>query len=178
MYKISMLCKRVFDIFFLLVALIVLSPIFLILPVIIKLDSKGTVFFKQNRRGLNGRIFTMYKFRSMTQDAEQSGAGIFNYKGDPRITRVGQIIRNTSLDELPQLVNVLKGDMSLVGPRPCVTYELGDFNSLNKKYRKRFQAIPGITGLAQVSGRNNISWEKKVELDNEYIDKFVKWGIF
>lgn len=143
----------------------------------IKLDSKGPVFFSQERRTKNGRVFKMLKFRSMVVNAENIGTGLFSYDNDPRITRVGKFLRKTSLDELPQLLNVLKGDISIVGPRPCVKYELGDFDTLNRKYKKRFQVKGGITGLAQAKGRNENSWEEKVTLDNEYIDRFEKEGI-
>ena len=119
----------------------------------------------------------MLKFRSMVVNAENMGAGLFNYEDDPRVTKVGRILRDTSIDELPQLFNILKGDMSVIGPRPCVTYELGEFETLNSKYRKRFQMKAGLTGLAQVKGRNNISWDEKVVYDNEYIEKFAKIGI-
>lgn len=119
----------------------------------------------------------MYKFRSMIVDAEKMGAGLFNYKDDPRVTKVGKFLRKSSLDELPQLFNIFFGDMSVVGPRPCVTYELGDFETLNKKYKKRFQVKAGLTGLAQVKGRNDISWDEKVTYDNQYVDGFKKYGI-
>ena len=120
----------------------------------------------------------MLKFRSMVVDAEKSGAGLFNYKDDPRVTKVGRFLRNSSIDELPQLFNIFKGDMSVVGPRPCVVYELGDFDTLNKRYKKRFEMKAGLTGLAQVKGRNDISWDEKVEYDNKYIDGFKKYGVF
>ena len=118
----------------------------------------------------------MYKFRTMYVESEKKGTGLFNYENDPRVTKTGRILRNTSLDELPQILNIIKGDMSIVGPRPCVTYELGDYNTLNKKYKKRFTVVPGITGLAQVEGRNDNDWEEKVELDNKYIDIFQREG--
>ena len=118
----------------------------------------------------------MYKFRSMVVNAEKMGAGLFNYENDPRVTKVGRMLRDSSLDELPQLFNIFKGDMSVVGPRPCVTYELGDFETLNKKYRKRFEVKAGLTGWAQIKGRNDISWDKKVTYDNEYVDLFRKYG--
>lgn len=170
--------KRVFDIICSFIGLVVLFPLFVIIAVAIKLDSKGPVFFKQDRRTKDGRIFKMYKFRSMCVDAEKKGAGLFNFADDPRVTKVGRFLRNSSLDELPQLLNVLKGDLSLVGPRPCVTYELGDFETLNKKYKKRFRVVAGITGLAQIKGRNENSWDEKVTYDNEYIDLFEKQGLW
>ena len=114
----------------------------------------------------------------MVVNAENMGSGLFSYENDPRITKVGAILRKTSIDELPQLFNVLMGDISVVGPRPCVTYELGDFDTLNKKYKKRFLMKGGITGLAQCKGRNENSWDEKVTLDNEYIDRFKKEGVW
>lgn len=170
--------KRLMDIVLSSIALIVFIPLFLIISILIKLDSKGPIFFIQERRTKNGKIFKMYKFRSMCIGAEKLGTGLFNFKNDSRITRVGSFLRKSSLDELPQLFNVIKGDISLVGPRPCVTYELGDFETLNKKYKKRFEMLAGITGLAQVRGRNENSWEEKVQYDNEYIELFKKYGIF
>ena len=124
MVKVHLFFKRFFDFLLSLLGLIILSPFFIIIAIIIKCDSKGPVFFKQDRRTKNGKIFKMYKFRSMVVNAEQQGAGLFNYKDDPRVTKVGRFIRNTSIDELPQLLNVLKGDLSLVGPRPCVSYDV------------------------------------------------------
>lgn len=114
----------------------------------------------------------------MVTNAETMEAGLFNFENDPRVTKIGRFLRDTSLDELPQLWNVIKGDISIVGPRPCVTYELGDFETLNKKYKKRFEVKGGITGLAQIQGRNENSWDEKVTYDNLYIDKFKKQGIW
>lgn len=170
--------KRTFDFCVSLIACILLIPVWVIIAIAIKLDSKGPVFFVQERRTKNGRVFPMLKFRSMVVNAENIGTGLFSYDNDPRITRVGRFLRKTSLDELPQLLNVFVGDISIVGPRPCVKYELGDFDTLNRKYKKRFQMRGGITGLAQAKGRNENSWEEKVALDNEYIDRFKKEGIF
>ena len=119
----------------------------------------------------------MLKFRSMVVNAESMEAGLFNYENDPRVTKAGRFLRNSSIDELPQLFNILKGDMSIVGPRPCVSYELGDFDTLNKRYKKRFQMKAGLTGLAQVMGRNDISWDEKVAYDNQYVDDFRRYGI-
>ncbi len=169
--------KRLFDILSALIVILLLTPLWLIVGIAIKCDSKGPVFFKQERRTKNGKVFKMLKFRSMVVNAEGMGAGLFNYENDPRVTKVGKFLRKTSIDELPQLFNIFLGQMSVVGPRPCVKYELGDFDTLNKKYKKRFEMKAGLTGLAQTKGRNDIEWDKKVELDNEYIDKFKKYGI-
>ncbi len=177
-YIFNRFLKRFFDVLLSFIALIVLLPIWLIIAIAIKLDSRGPVFFSQDRRTKGGRIFKMYKFRSMVVNAESLGAGLFNYENDPRVTKVGRFLRNTSLDELPQLWNVLRGDISIVGPRPCVSYELGEFETLNKKYKKRFEARGGITGLAQIKGRNENSWDEKVTYDNIYIDLFKKQGLW
>ena len=112
------------------------------------------------------------------KEANIMKGAMFKMENDPRITKVGAFIRKTSLDEFPQFFNVLMGDISVVGPRPCVTYELGDFDTLNKKYKKRFQVKGGITGLAQCKGRNENSWDEKVTLDNEYVDLFKKEGVW
>lgn len=156
---------------------LVLTPLWIIVAIAIKLDSKGPVFFKQNRRTKDGRVFKMLKFRSMVVNAEQMAAGLFNYENDPRVTKIGRFLRDTSIDELPQLFNIIKGDMSVVGPRPCVEYELGDFDTLNKRYKKRFQVKAGLTGLAQTKGRNDNSWDNKVTYDNQYVDAFKKIGV-
>ena len=140
--------KRTFDIVSSLVLSILLIPIWIIVPIFIKIDSNGPIFFIQRRRTKNGKVFNMYKFRSMVIDAEKMETGLFSFENDSRITKVGNFLRNTSIDELPQLFNIIKGDMSIVGPRPCVEYELGDYNTLNQKYKKRFQMKAGLTGLA------------------------------
>ena len=176
--KFNLFVKRVFDICASVVAIILFLPIWIAVALWIKLDSKGSVLFKQGRRTKDGRIFQMWKYRSMVENAENMGSGLFSYDDDPRITKAGAFIRKTSIDELPQLFNVRVGDISIVGPRPCVTYELGDFETLNKKFRKRFQMKGGITGLAQCKGRNENSWSEKVELDNEYIDRFKVEGFW
>lgn len=177
MYNFNLFVKRLFDFISSSLLALLLAPLWIVIAIMIKLDSNGPVIFKQGRRTLYGREFQMYKFRSMVINAEQIGTGLFNYEDDPRVTRVGRFLRNSSLDELPQLFNIIKGDMSVIGPRPCVTYELGDFDTLNKRYKKRFEMKAGLTGLAQVKGRNDNSWDDKVTLDNQYIDSFKKYGV-
>ncbi|MBE2919759.1 sugar transferase [Anoxybacillus flavithermus] len=175
--KSYLIAKRTMDIIGAMIGLISLSWLFLIVAVLIKLeDPKGPVFFKQIRVGKDGKQFYMYKFRSMVSDAEErlndlleynevTGA-MFKMKNDPRVTKVGRFIRKTSIDELPQLWNVLKGEMSLVGPRPPLPREVAQYTEYDKQ---RLLVIPGCTGLWQVSGRSNVGFEKMVELDLEYI---------
>lgn len=177
MHRVNLFIKRLFDFFSSAFLALILTPLWIIVAAWIKVDSKGPVFFKQGRRTKDGRVFNMLKFRSMVVDAEQMGAGLFNYENDPRVTKAGRFLRDTSIDELPQLFNILMGDMSVVGPRPCVTYELGDFETLNKRYKKRFEVKAGLTGLAQVKGRNDIRWDDKVEYDNQYVDEFNRIGV-
>ncbi|MFP3719412.1 sugar transferase [Niallia circulans] len=169
--------KRAIDIIGSFCGLIVLSILFVIIALLIKLeDPKGKVFFKQLRVGKDGKEFYMYKFRSMASDAEErlkellalnevSGA-MFKMKDDPRVTKVGRFIRKTSLDELPQLFNVFRGDMSLVGPRPPLPREVEEYTSYD---RQRLLVVPGCTGLWQVSGRSNVGFDEMVELDLTYI---------
>lgn len=177
MYRFNLIVKRLFDIVSSGFLSVVLIPLWIIISIWIKIDSNGTVFFKQGRRTKDGRVFNMLKFRTMVMNAESMGAGLFSYENDPRMTNVGRFLRNSSIDELPQLFNILKGDMSVVGPRPCVTYELGDFDTLNRRYKKRFEVKAGLTGLAQVKGRNDISWDEKVGYDNQYVDAFKRIGV-
>ena len=174
--KIYLIAKRITDIVCSLAGLIVLSPILLITAIAIKMDSKGSIFFKQDRVGKDERIFSMYKFRSMVVNAEElkkslekeneMSGPMFKMKKDPRITRVGRFIRKTSIDELPQLINVLKGDMSLVGPRPSLPKEVEAFEPWMKE---RLTVLPGLTCIWQVSGRNNIPFKEWMELDIKYV---------
>lgn len=177
MQTINLLFKRIFDICSSGVAIILLLPVWIGVAVAIKYDSEGPVFFKQERRTKDGKIFKMYKYRSMVVNAEKMRTGLFNYANDPRVTKIGRWLRDSSVDELPQLFNIFMGDMSVVGPRPCVTYELGDFDTLNRRYKKRFEVKAGLTGLAQVKGRNDISWDEKVTYDNQYVDIFKQYGV-
>lgn len=170
--------KRILDTIIACVMLIVISPILLVVAIAVKLDSKGPAIFKQERIGKDFKPFKMYKFRSMVVNAQNMGTGVYAFAGDPRITKVGRIIRKTSLDELPQLWNIIKGDMAFVGPRAPVVGHFPAWKELNEAYRRRFTILPGITGLAQVTGRNELPWDEKVKYDNIYIDKVNKYGIF
>lgn len=162
--------KRALDVTFSLIGTAVSSPILLAVAAAVKLDSKGPVIFKQERLGKDGKVFEMYKFRSMCVGAEHMGTGQCSYKGDSRVTRVGKIIRATSLDELPQFINILKGDMSFIGPRPTLTYHPWKLEEYTDFQRRRFEVRPGITGLAQVHGRKAIDWNDRIKYDVEYVD--------
>ncbi|MEA4861773.1 MAG: sugar transferase [Victivallaceae bacterium] len=176
--------KRLFDIVVSIIILLMLTPLFVAVAAWIKLNSPGPLIYRQIRVGLNGRHFNFYKFRSMYQDAdkrwkelqstqnESKDGVIFKMKKDPRVTRSGRFIRKFSIDELPQLFNVLLGDMSLVGPRPPLPQEV-DLYTLDD--RKRLNVVPGITGLWQVSGRSDIPFKQQVELDKEYIKSQSVW---
>lgn len=177
MLKVHLFLKRLFDVVSSAFAIVILSPLLLLLALAVRIDSPGPIFFRQKRLTKDGREFMMYKFRSMVVNAEKMGTGLFNYENDPRVTKVGRFLRNSSADELPQLFNILKGDMAVIGPRPCVTYELGDFATLNKRYKKRFSVKAGLSGLAQVKGRNDISWDEKMGYDNDYVDLFHRYGV-
>ena len=164
-------CKRVLDVLICLPALIVLSPVFAVVSVIIGLTSKGPVLFRQERAGKNGKPFTFYKFRTMKTDADPFGPSPKSGR-DPRLTRVGRFLREYSLDELPQLFNILKGDMSIVGPRPLYVTQMAEWNDRQKK---RLLVKPGMTGLAQVSGRAELTREQKLELDVRYVETLSFW---
>lgn len=170
--------KRAIDIIGALVGLIMLSPILFIVAILIKLESPGPIIFSQKRVGLNGVEFSMYKFRSMVANAEELKANLmsknemsgpmFKIKNDPRVTKIGRFIRKTSIDELPQLVNVLKGEMSLVGPRPSLPSEVKQFKPW---MLKRLEVKPGLTCYWQVSGRNKLAFEEWMRLDVKYVEE-------
>ena len=162
--------KRFFDIIISLFALIILSPILLITCLLIKLDSKGPIIFKQQRIGLNGKVFNIYKFRSMVVGAEKIGSGVYSNRADSRVTNVGKIIRATSIDELPQMFNILKGDMSLIGPRPPLTYHPWAIDKYTTEQMRMFEVRPGITGWAQINGRKDVEWNNRIKLNVWYVD--------
>jgi len=160
--------KRTIDIVVSLLLLVLLSPVFILIAILIRLDSKGSILFTQERVGRYGKRFQMYKFRSMVPNADQIG-GYSTAVGDPRITKIGAFLRKTSLDELPQIINVLLGDMSLVGPRPDVPAQRENYNQSD--WDKRNSVRPGITGLAQATVRSFASPGERTKLDLEYVDK-------
>ena len=167
--------KRAFDLLISVFALLLTWPLLLLVAVLVKIDSKGPVLFKQERLGRGGRIFKILKFRSMVVDAEHTGSGVYSEKGDARVTRIGRFIRATSLDELPQLFNILRGDMALIGPRPPLTYHPWPIGEYTDEQRRMFEIRPGITGWAQVNGRKGVEWHKRIELNVWYVDHVSFW---
>ena len=180
--KAYLISKRITDIVLSSIGLLLLSPILIIVAIAIKIDSRGPIIFKQDRVGKDGKIFSMYKFRSMVVNAEElkqqlqsqneMSGPMFKIKNDPRITKIGRFIRKTSIDELPQLLNVIKGDMSLVGPRPSLPKEVSQFKPWMKE---RLLVKPGLTCFWQVMGRNNISFEEWMKLDIKYVHEMNYW---
>jgi lipopolysaccharide/colanic/teichoic acid biosynthesis glycosyltransferase len=170
MNVVSSVTKRLFDLAVAGGALVLLSPLLALIALLIKLTSRGPVLYVRERVGRDGRLFPFYKFRTMVVDAERRGLGIEIAHNDERITRVGAFLRRWSLDELPQLVNVVRGEMSLIGPRPSLPSQVARYTP---EQRRRLAVRPGLTGWAQVHGRNDISWDERIALDCWYIDH---WG--
>lgn len=167
--------KRFFDIVFSFLGLIIAAIPMLIIAIAIKIDSKGPVIFKQERLGKNGKVFKILKFRSMCVGAEQTGSGVYSGKGDTRVTKVGKLLRKTSLDEIPQLLSVLKGDMSFIGPRPPLTYHPWPLENYTDEQKRMFDVRPGITGWAQINGRKDVEWNKRIKLNVWYVDHVSMW---
>lgn len=166
MYKVFL--KRFFDLFFALILTVLLLPVILIVSVAVKLDSPGPIVFKQKRLGKGAKEFYIYKFRTMIVDAERGG--VYSDNSDPRVTKVGNFLRKTSLDEILQIFNILKGDMSFIGPRPPLTYHPWPINEYTDEQRRMFDVRPGITGWAQVNGRKAVEWNHRIELNVWYIE--------
>ena len=167
--------KRFFDIFFSFLLLVVLSPLLLLITVLVKTTSKGPAIFKQERLGKNGRVFYIHKARTMCVGAEQQAGGVYSGKGDKRVTKVGKFLRKTSLDELFQLWDVLIGKMSFIGPRPPLTYHPWTIDKYTEEQLKMFNVRPGITGWAQVHGRKEVEWHKRIELNVWYVEHLSFW---
>ena len=174
MRKLNLRIKRCIDILGSFLGLFILSPLLIIIAVLIKITAPGPKFFRQERLGYKGNVFKIIKFRTMVVNAEHMGSGLkVKDDSDERITKIGHFLRKTSFDELPQLINVLKGDMSLVRPRPPVTYHpYKGYEGYQEKAKKRFDMRPGMTGLAQARVRNSATWDERIVYDVEYVEKF------
>lgn len=162
--------KRALDILFSFMGIVVAIIPMIIIAVCIKLDSKGEIIFRQKRIGKDGKVFEIYKFRSMCVGAEKTGSGVYSGKNDARVTRIGKILRATSLDEIPQLFNVFFGHMSFIGPRPPLTYHPWPIEEYTDEQRRMFEVRPGISGWAQVNGRKDVEWNKRIQLNVWYVD--------
>lgn len=173
MYK--SIVKRAIDIFISLLAIVILALPMLIIAIIIKINDPGPVVFKQKRLGLHGKVFEIYKFRTMCVNAEGMGSGVYSGKDDPRVTKIGRVLRATSADELLQLFNILRGDMSIIGPRPPLTYHPWPYEEYSEEQLKMFDARPGITGWAQINGRKGVEWNHRIELNIWYIEHMSLW---
>lgn len=162
--------KRALDVVIAVMGLVVGAIPMAIVALLIRLESPGPAIFRQQRIGKDGKVFEFLKFRSMCQGAEHTGSGVYSGKGDARVTRIGRILRATSIDELPQLWNILKGDMSLIGPRPPLTYHPWPIEEYTDRQRRMFEVRPGITGWAQVNGRKDVEWNRRIEMSVWYVD--------
>ncbi len=167
--------KRFLDILAALSALVVFSPLLAVTALLVRVTSEGPVIFKQKRIGKDGKVFDIYKFRSMCVGAEQTGTGVYSGKGDMRVTKIGKVLRATSIDELPQLVNILKGEMSFVGPRPPLTYHPWNYEDYSEEQLRMVEVRPGITGWAQVHGRKDVEWNRRIVLNVWYVDHMSFW---
>lgn len=167
--------KRLIDIVLSVLGIVICFIPMLIIAAAIKIDSPGPVIFKQKRLGYKGKVYEIYKFRSMCVGAEQTGTGVYSGKGDARVTRVGNILRKTSLDEIPQFFNILFGDMSFIGPRPPLTYHPWPIEDYTDEQLKMFDVRPGITGWAQVNGRKCVEWNHRIELNVWYVEHVSLW---
>jgi len=170
--KYQLIFKRIFDFFVSTISLILLLPLFFVITVLIKIDSRGSIFFRFERVGRNGKSFKPFKFRTMEKKAIETGLGYTISKDDSRITKMGKFLRRSGIDELPQLINVIKGEMSLVGPRPTFSYQVEKYNDFQKK---RLLVRPGITNLVLIKGRNLLSWEERIKYDVWYIEHWSFW---
>ncbi|MCX7922470.1 MAG: sugar transferase [Clostridia bacterium] len=164
--------KCLFDRAISIIIFTIISPLLLVISLAIKIDSKGPIFFVQERVGKHKKLFKIYKFRTMVPNAINIGTGVYTDENDPRITKVGKFLRKTSLDELPQLFNIIKGEMSFIGPRPTLLYQVEQYDEFQIK---RLNMNPGVTGWAQVNGRNSISWPERIKLDVWYIENWSIW---
>ena len=162
--------KRLFDILLSSVAIVLAAIPMAIIAIAIKIDDPGPAIFKQERIGLKGKTFRMYKFRSMRVNAEHTGSGVYSGKGDPRVTRIGKILRASSLDELPQFFNIIRGDMSFVGPRPPLTYHPWKVDEYTEEQFRMFEVRPGVTGWAQINGRKCVEWNERIKMNVWYVD--------
>lgn len=167
--------KRVLDIVISLTVLAISAIPMLIVALLIRMESPGPAIFRQERIGKNGKVFEFLKFRSMCLGAEHTGTGVYSDRNDTRVTRLGKILRATSIDELPQLINILKGDMSLIGPRPPLTYHPWPYGEYTQEQKRMFEVRPGITGWAQVHGRKGVEWHHRIELNVWYVDHVSFW---
>ena len=168
--------KRGLDILLASIFLVIFSPVMLMAALLIRIESPGPAIFRQKRLGLDGKVYEMYKFRSMKQNSEHTGSGVYSNNDDPRLTRVGKILRATSIDELPQCVNILKGEMSFIGPRPPLTYHPWPLEDYTTVQRHMFDVRPGITGWAQIHGRKDVEWNKRIRLNLWYV-RYVSFPV-
>ena len=162
--------KRFLDLVLSLIAILLLAIPMMIVAIAIKIDDPGPVLFKQKRVGFKGKVFHIYKFRSMRVNVEHTGSGVYSGKDDPRVTRVGKFLRASSLDEIPQFFNIIRGDMSFIGPRPPLTYHPWSYDMYTDEQRRMFDVRPGITGWAQVNGRKKVEWNERIKLNVWYVD--------